>query len=313
MGGTANVSDTPERQMTCSSESSTAGSNALQGCPLCGGVQKRIRREWLLRCDSCGFLHSSLRPSIPKHAGDTQIDERRRAVALDSMRRRNYEQILDHLSNEGACIGGRLLDVGCAHGWFLQAAQARGFDAVGIEPDPEMFRIAKNNGLHAYSGYFPSDLPERMLFDVIVFNDVLEHLPSVSAVFADCRRLLKLDGRLVVNLPNSRGFFYRAASCLDLLGIRGPLNRLWQYNFPSPHLSYFEPDLLEQLAVESRFESVFKGQLPSVRFNGLWSRLRYDRAASPVTCAMQYAAVAVSIPLLRALPSDISLHIFRPR
>lgn len=313
MSGTVNIPDTSKRHMTCSYEKSTVGSAALQGCPLCGGSQKRIRREWLLRCDSCGFLSSSLRPSIPEHTGDTQIDERHRAIALDSMRRPNYEQILDHLSHEGSCVGGRLLDVGCAHGWFLQAAQARGFDAVGIEPDLEMFHIAKNNGMHVYCGYFPDQLPKHMSFDVIVFNDVLEHLPNVSAIFADCRRLLKQDGRLVVNLPNSRGFFYRAASFLDLLGIRGPLNRLWQYNFPSPHLSYFEPDLLQRLAAESGFESVFQGQLPSVRFKGLWSRLRYDRAASLAVCAMQYAAVAVCIPLLRALPSDISLHIFRPR
>lgn len=299
--------------MSNASESSTVGRSASQGCPLCGGARKRIRREWMLRCDSCGFLHSSLRPSIAEQACKTRIDESRRAVALDSMRRRNFEQILDHLSHAGACAGGRLLDVGCAHGWFLQAAQARGFDGVGIEPDAEMFRIAESNGLHAYRGYFPADLPEHMSFDVIVFNDVLEHLPDVAAIFADCRRLLKPDGKLVINLPNRRGFFYRAASCLDSLGVRGPLNRLWQYNFPSPHLSYFEPDLLERLAVDSGFETVFHGHLPSVRFKGLWSRLRYDRASSPVTCAVQYAAVAVSIPLLKALPADISLHIFRPR
>ena len=203
-----------------------------------------------------------------------------------------------------------LLDVGCAHGWFLQAATHRGYIASGMEPDPAMADQARRHGLSVIFGLFPQDLPDSAMFDVISFLDVFEHLPAPHEAAAACFRRLLPGGLLVVVLPSSRGVLFRLAHFLCRLGLHGPLDRLWQRGFPSPHLSYFQPATLEAMISPQGFREVYRSTLPSFSRNGLWQRLRYDRRASRLVCVLQWLALNLLSPLLSTLPSDISFQIF---
>ena len=89
-----------------------------------------------------------------------------------------------------------------------------------------------------------------------------------------CRRRLREGGLLVLNLPSSSGAVFRAATLLDRIGLHGPLDRLWQRGFPSPHLSYFDPDGLASLAARHGFREVHRSDLATVALGGLWKRLR---------------------------------------
>jgi SAM-dependent methyltransferase len=163
-------------------------------------------------------------------------------------------------------------------------------------------------------GYFPGDLGPDAKFDVIVFNDVFEHLPNPHEAMGSIAERLNSGGALVINIPNSEGFFYRTASMLDVLGIPGPLRRMWQVNFPSPHISYFNPASLARLAGRSGLTEVHRSTLSSVTVDGLWQRLRHVRHLQPanvVVSAGVWMAVAALSPVISRLPSDVSLQIFK--
>lgn len=261
-------------------------------------------------CPTCGFLASNLDPYDTGRDATSAIDEPRRAAALKRLRAANFERIIAIVAGLGAS-GRRLLDVGCGHGWFLEAACQAGYDAMGIEPDVAMQRCATRSGHQVWRGFFPDDVPSGEAFDVVVFNDVLEHLPDVAAKIRACRNLLVPNGLLVVNLPSSDGIFYRLADGLDRCGLPGPFERLWQKNFPSPHLSYFNPGALERLARRYGFREETRKRVPAVRIQGLWQRLRYDRTTGRFVAALQYAATLPLVLVAGAMPADTVVQVFR--
>jgi SAM-dependent methyltransferase len=279
-------------------------------CPICGHEVRQDLFPWLFRCDGCGFERSNLAERIATPEAHEAIDERARADALGGLRQRNIRAILDAL---GRLRGqrGRLLDVGCAHGWFLRAAAADGWSALGIEPDHRMAQTAREAGNEVRTGMFPAALREGETFDAITFNDVFEHLPDVDDALRSCRRALVPGGLLAINLPDARGPFYRAARALARVGVRSPLERLWQREFPSPHLSYFTAPLLRKLALKHGFSSLHGSRLASVALRGLWSRLRYDRTSGIVGSAAVFAGTCALLPVVRILPPDISLEVFQ--
>jgi SAM-dependent methyltransferase len=279
-------------------------------CPVCSEPLRRGQRDWVLRCRDCGYLASTLSPTI----GDRTragLHEDRRAEALRPLRDRNFKVILDRLRDQGLRPGARLLEVGCAHGWFMDAARARGYVVEGVEPDAAIAVDPIARGHTVTQGFFPQDLAGSDRFDAIVFNDVFEHLPDVVAALNACRDRLVVDGLLVLNLPSSRGVFFRAAALLDRIGVGGPYRRMWQYGFPSPHLSYFSPSTIDRLATAQGFERAYKGVLASLGTRGLWSRLRYGGTGSILNSAGIWAMIALTAPLIRAAPADIALHIYR--
>ena len=264
----------------------------------------------MLGCSGCGFLASTLRPNLGADASARPIDEKDREAALARLRRRNFEHILDRLESMAKPAGRALLDVGCAHGWFLDAAARRGYEVLGLEPDRQIGTPAAKRGHDIAIGFFPADLPPGRRYDVISFNDVFEHLPQPRAAMAECRRRLEPEGLLVLNLPNSRGVFFRLAAVLNLVGLKAPYERMWQKGFASPHVSYFHPEALARLARREGFIEIYRGTLDSFEYEGLWRRLRYDRTSSIFGSAATWIAIALTGPLLRRLPADISLQIF---
>lgn len=267
-------------------------------------------KPWLARCSQCGFLGSSLQPRLLDSDARGMIDENEREQALGALRAGNFERILDRLSLYRKPVGA-LLDIGCAHGWFLEAARSRGYTVTGVEPDPAMHAIASSRGVEVIKGIFPDDLPADRTFDVIAFNDVLEHLPNPEKIVASCKERLNSGGCLVVNIPSSAGFFYKTATLLDRIGISSPFDRMWQRNFASPHISYFTPYQLCVLAEHRGLKEIHRSTLPSIHLPDLWARLRYDRRSPVIASAVVFAGVAALAPILQMFPADISLQIFR--
>jgi SAM-dependent methyltransferase len=267
-------------------------------------------RAWLKECSCCGYLNSTLSPQLRDSKARAAIDEDLRESALNTLRKQNFERILDRLELCRSQKRGSLLDVGCAHGWFLEAAQRRGYDVLGIEPDPAMHAAAADRGFAVVNGLFPDDVPAGKAFDVISFNDVLEHLPSADRALAFCRERLNPSGSLVINIPTSQGVFYRTGVVLDRLGLGDPLDRMWQKNFSSPHISYFRAEHLAILAQRCGLQEAHRSTLPSIGFADIWARLRYDRGSAVWASALVFVGIACIWPFLRLLPADINLQIF---
>lgn len=269
----------------------------------------RWRRDWLFRCSNCGMRLSTLRPRAGEDTTPT-IDESHRAEALEPLRRANFARVVAMLQRHTR-PGGRVLDVGCAHGWFLDEAKRAGFDVEGIEPDERIATLARARSHRVTSGFFPGDLDQTVRYDAIVFNDAFEHFPDVRATLTAVVERLAPTGLLVLNLPSSTGVFYRLAEILDRIGRGAALDRMWQLQFPSPHITYARPEHLVRLAERAGLTPVFVDSLPSVKLRGLWSRLRYDRTSSVASSVLTWLGVAATAPVIHLLPADIALLGFK--
>jgi SAM-dependent methyltransferase len=96
----------------------------------------------------------------------------------------------------------RVLDVGCAHGGYVALLNWAGYQAVGTELSPEAVRFAQETfGVKVLQGVVEGQPFESASFDVIVLNDVIEHLPDPIATLAHCAALLSEGGFFVVQTP----------------------------------------------------------------------------------------------------------------
>ena len=134
---------------------------------------------------------------------------------------------------------GRLLDVGCGSGQFLANMRDLGWEVMGVEPDPEAARVAREKlGLEVCQGTLAeSEFPQDS-FDVVTMSHVIEHVPDPLGLLKECKGILKPGGRLVLVTPN-----------IESLGARvfGEFWRGWE---PPRHLFLFSPRTLSR-CVES--------------------------------------------------------------
>lgn len=182
-------------------------------CVVCAGHLQGGCTDWHFICQGCGYEQGQLQPAINAPEAHQEINECARETGLRALRQSNFEKLVEVIRQHWPTAGGRLLDVGAAHGWFLDAAE-NNFQVLGIEPDNQVFNAARKLGKPIRQGYFPEALHEGELFDIIVFNDVIEHIPDIHSILEACRERLTPGGLLVLNLPSSKGIFYRLAKLL---------------------------------------------------------------------------------------------------
>jgi hypothetical protein len=96
---------------------------------------------------------------------------------------------------------GSLLDLGCAFGPFLKAADESGYHCRGIDVSDEGVKyIRETLGLSAKTGRFPADSPKDMFgvdgFDVVTLWYVIEHFPDLDRVLKELSDLLFPGGVL---------------------------------------------------------------------------------------------------------------------
>jgi len=279
-------------------------------CPCCGGGLRRGLLYWHYECSSCDYEASNLMPGINSAALRGGVDESQREAALRAIRVANFSRLVRVIGALVPDPDTSLLDVGCAHGWFLEAAASR-FRVVGIEPDEEIAGFARRKGLPVRVGYFPAVLGSEEKFGVIVFNDVFEHLPRVDAALDACSTHLADNGWLILNLPNVRGLFYRCARLLAGLGWTGPFCRMWQQGLPSPHLHYFSARSLAKLAARHNFMLQRSEEIDAVTFKGLWQRVRYAGSYHVLRDVVPFLGALALLPFARLASSDAIILFFR--
>lgn len=272
-------------------------------CPACKSELSNGYCSWHSLCKICNYEKANLQPTINLHSAHQLIDEDARETGLRDLRISNFKKLLKSIKSLKP-NGGRLIDVGCAHGWFLETA-INDFDVFGLEPDKNVFDATSRRGLPVRMGYFPDALNESEKFDVIVFNDVIEHIPDIESTLASCHQRLNEDGLLVLNLPSSNGIFYRLSKIFCYFGYLNFFERLWQKDLPSPHLHYFNLANLIFLLKNNEFDVKIKGNLSTLSLTGLFTRVSYTGNLNVVASALVCIGVALVLPMLKIFPSDI--------
>jgi ubiquinone/menaquinone biosynthesis C-methylase UbiE len=254
-------------------------------CNVCRSdrIQKVDSEFNFCRCDSCGFVFDSPRPSFAQVSEfysqmgkyDIWLKEER---ARDMLWKRRLKKLLPRSA------GGSLLDIGAGIGQFLHHAQPLFTTVVGTEVSESAIAIAKQKyGLALLAGQVEElDQPPDS-FDIITLFHVLEHVPDPRMLIDQCHSILKPSGMLLVAVPND---VLAWTSKIKKLG-RRLLIRPFQKFSPvlgisragashEIHLSHFTASVLRQLLESSGLHVVEESLDPYYVSSGV--RLFLDSA-----------------------------------
>jgi 2-polyprenyl-3-methyl-5-hydroxy-6-metoxy-1,4-benzoquinol methylase len=220
----------------------------------------------IVKCRRCGLVYQNPIPSAGEiiDAYDGVVDERyveERSGRIETFGR-------DLAAVERHERGGKLLDVGCHLGMFLEVARERGWDVTGVEPSAWSVEQARGAGLDVRHGtletvHFPDES-----FDVVTMWDVVEHLPDPAAELRRMHRVLRPDGLLALSTMNVDALFPRLAG------------RRWPW-YMQMHLVYFSRRTLHNMLTKAGYRVVdVTSHRRVVRLSYLVSRLEpYCRPA----------------------------------
>lgn len=226
-------------------------------CPLCHSqeVKERylVRQDSIYRicqCHTCSlqFLHPQ--PSDQELRG-LYTDDYYRAWGFDGqenhiveqMKYKTFEHLLKVISKFKS--NGRILDVGCATGFFLNIAEKFGFESFGIELSKFSGNLARNKfgANKIFIGRMEDYKVNHIYFDVITMSDFLEHIKNPQEIFRKTSTLLKNDGIVVVTTPDTDSFTCKY------------MKAKWPH-YKYEHVLYFNRNTLKQLALQTGFEVV---------------------------------------------------------
>lgn len=139
---------------------------------------------------------------------------------------------------------GSLLDVGCGAGDWVSKMQDLGWKVRGVDFDAAAVQVARQRGLEVDCGAVEDQRYPAAAFDAVTLNHVIEHVPDPLATVAECRRLLKPGGRLLMFTPNAASLAH------------GIFGRDWRGLEPPRHLHLFSPDAMRRLLQKAGFADV---------------------------------------------------------
>jgi len=196
-------------------------------CLLCGAREyseiKRFPDEGVVvgRCRSCGLLYTPRRHTAPESLlAGASVEELRilyRPILEGRKRHFRASNFRDYLRIiESRTQGRRLLDVGCAHGFFPALARSRGWQVLAVEPSRAMSRVAREFlGLDVLEGRLDEVALDGRTFDAISFTDSAEYLPEPRRDLGRAIGHLAPGGVIFMKVPN--GDYFRLRHALENL------------------------------------------------------------------------------------------------
>jgi methionine biosynthesis protein MetW len=168
--------------------------------------------------------------------------------------------------------GARLLDVGCGTGSVsILIRDATGATVVGIEPNAARAETALRRGLEVHLGVLDTTMAAAVgKFDVVIFADVLEHVPDPILLLEAAKLVLRNGGAVVISTPNVAHWTVR----WDLF--RGRFNYQSRGIMDATHLRWFTRETIEALFTEAGYTvdryAVAAGLwMPEYTFRRPWS------------------------------------------
>ena len=190
-------------------------------CDLCGGDEAQVLFQGqdtldldptvfsIVQCQRCGLAYLNPRPTQRALSAyySANYFKSFSSGSLSSLRvRRLFKQfygvLIGGLARKVEALPpGRVLDVGCGDGRYLDLFRARGWETCGVDPTAVAIERARSLGLHVFRGELTAaDLPGSY-FDLVVMRYTLENMHNPSEVLREVRRVLKDDGCLFLAVP----------------------------------------------------------------------------------------------------------------
>lgn len=173
-------------------------------CPACQGNMQLLWKDVvdaeglatfsIYKCSACGLGATS---PAPENLGDyyhAQYYGGRHGFTAKLCDRRRIRFVEKHCRGQSR---GKLLDIGCGDGSFLQNAKKLGWDVWGVETQPAW---ARKNGLRVMETM--EEATQHAPYDCITLWHVLEHFRSPVAEIQQVSKLLSPGGKLFIAVPD---------------------------------------------------------------------------------------------------------------
>lgn len=245
------------------------------GCALCEAddyaVLDRQRGFRIVECRQCGLVYLNPRPSPEWLRRSYQ--EYLPAASEDIVR---WNHMMDGLyrSARRRLIGrfpaaGRLLDVGCAYGRFLEIMRDAGWQVAGLEVCEPAAAACRRNGLDVETTTLAGAALPPLHYDCVTMFYVLEHLHDPLGELRKVHEALKPDGVCLVRVPDTT----------PLVRVLKRLGRQSELYDPPYHLFDYSPAVLARMFREAGFENI---------------RVEIDAATRPVRWRQRVVSITSS-------------------
>lgn len=203
------------------------------------------------KCPSCGFIF------LPRHNDlvlSSYYDAEYYKQNYCSIREKQSKEFETRLEEFLPYLKGRkILDVGCALGYSLEAYSKKNMEAYGMESSEFSVEIAKKNTKFdvIQQSIENKTIWKENFFDAVTLHDVFEHLSQPISALNEINRILKVKGILYIHTLNWDGLGRK----LD--GVDWPLLN------PPGHMSYWTPKTLTYALKKTGF-SIIKLECPDI-------------------------------------------------
>lgn len=262
------------------------------GCLVCGGRRhtRFLERSGydIVCCSSCGLRFLFPQPTV----AEVQAFYDKEYFGSGDSANRGYDAYLAEAGNHRATfrnrlkllppppVGGRLLDVGAATGFFVEQARLAGWRAEGVEPSEWAAQYASQQlGQPVqHATLEAANFPEAA-FDALTLWEVIEHLPDPRAFLTEAARVTRPGGFLGLSTPDAGSVVARVFG-----------KRWLGWSKVPEHLFFFDRASLSRLLEETGF-SVTSWAYVSITVTAAFAARRLG--------------VLLSLPFLGKLPDRI--------
>jgi ubiquinone/menaquinone biosynthesis C-methylase UbiE len=224
----------------------------------------------LVKCVECGFYYAN-----PRLSQESEEDYYKVRYHEECFRYEDRAEIFKmSLCEIGRFIKkGKLIDVGCGMGNFMDLAKSNGWEVKGVEISDYAVNYARERfKLDVTKGSLRDARFEREYFDAATMWNVLDQTYDPKADLTELNRILKKGGYLFIRVPN-------IPFNLMLQKFYNRLRPLFRGVRRSPsvfHLYSFDKNSIKRLLKSAGFSSVIVKPAPSnigvARFSGMFDR-----------------------------------------
>jgi len=225
-------------------------------CCLCGdGDFKVIEKDespfLVLKCNQCSLVFVHPNPDaaeLQNHYGENYYFEW--IKQQEGRRIRMWQHRLDKIQR--LSLKGKLLDVGCGEGLFLELAEKAGWQIHGTEISRFASGFAARRlGKYIFCGEVWEAAFDSNSFDVVTMWHVLEHMRDPSKVLHEIHRIIRPDGYLIIAVPNVNDIVMQIVYLL----LKGRKLKLFSIDSKEIHLFHFSADTIQAFLERSGFKA----------------------------------------------------------
>jgi len=164
-------------------------------------------------------------------------------VGSEDVVRREFRTSVQDLRRTG-CTNGKLLELGCAYGFFLAEAKTY-FDVHGIEVSESAAGFCRQRGFDVEQGTLTAEyVANHAPFDAVVMLDVIEHLMEPDKVLKLVRTALKPGAKVMLTTGDWES------------GLSRIMGENWRLMTPPQHAFFFSPRTLSAMLTRLGFDVI---------------------------------------------------------